>query len=263
MQVTGNTRLFPIIGNPVDKVVSPPAINAWFADHQIDAAMVPLQIPGGVLANFWALLRASDSFLGCSVTYPYKQPAFEEVDRRTARAERLGALNTIRRNQDGTLEGDATDGLALCAALGAAGFDPAGRTAHIIGAGGGAGLAITDAFCEAGIKRIILEELDCARRQKVLDLVSENWPEVEVAEGGQPAEILVNATTLGSSADDPNPFSGDLIRQAKCVCDVIGAANTLLIQDAKSAGKIAINGRSMGAGQAESQIGFILASEST
>lgn len=261
MQVSGKTQLFPIIGDPVDKVVSPPSINRCFAERRINALMVPLHIPREALSDFWNLLRASESLLGCSITYPHKQAAFDEVDHRTPRAERLGALNTIRRHADGTLEGDATDGRALCTAILASGYEIAGKTARVIGAGGGAGLAIVDAFCEAGIYSLVLEELDPARRQNVQALVTGNWPEVVLADPAQPAEILVNATTLGSAPSDPLPVLQELITQADCVCDVVGAPDTPLIQAATRAGKVAVDGKAMGEGQAESQIGFLFASE--
>ena len=59
------------------------------------------------------MLRHSPSLIGCSVTYPHKQVAFDAVDHRTGRAERLGALNTIRRELDGSLTLTQLDLLTL------------------------------------------------------------------------------------------------------------------------------------------------------
>jgi len=77
VSISGRTKLFVIIGDPVAGVVSPPAINAWFKANGVD--------------------------------YPHKQSAYAQVDTMTARATRLGALNTVRREADGSLCGDATD----------------------------------------------------------------------------------------------------------------------------------------------------------
>ena len=130
MQLTGKTKILPIIGDPVGAVVSPPRANSWFAEREIDAVMTPLEIPASVLHSFWNLLRFSGTFLGCSVTCPHKQAAFAAVDRRTARAGRLAAPNRIRRDAEGSLSGEATDGLALCTAIVEAGLTLSGRSAR-------------------------------------------------------------------------------------------------------------------------------------
>jgi len=256
--VTASTRLFPIIGAPVAGVFSPPAFNAWFKAHDIDCRMVALEIPPGGLPAFLELLRHSPSLIGCSVTYPHKQAAFEAVDRRTDRAARLGALNTIRREADGSLNGDATDGAAMCMAIADAGGHIAGATARILGAGGGAGKAIADAFCSAGIARLQLVDLDAARQIQVVQTCRTHWPNVEIAPADAPADILVNATILGKSTSDPRPFSDDAISAARIVCDVItGDETTPLVDAARRQGKTTITGADMGAGQLPSQLAFL------
>lgn len=260
MHVTGATRMFPIIGYPIGGVVSPPEVNSWFADHVIDAVMTPLEIPDDALRRFWDLLRSSGTFLGCSVTYPHKRAAFAAADRRTARANRLGALNTIRRDANGSLSGEATDGLALCTAIAETGLSLAGRSARVVGAGGGAGLAIVDALCEAGIGTVALEETDAVRRRSAKRLVREHWPDVFLAGHAGCASLLVNATTLGSASNDPMPFQREAIARADCVCDVVGKANSPLVRTARDLGRTVVDGQAMGRSQAQNQLPFVLAS---
>lgn len=260
IQITGKTKIFPIVGDPIETVVSPPAVNSWFSDQGLDAVMTPLEIPAHALPGFWNLLRGSSTFLGCSVTYPHKRAAFAAVDRRTARANRLGALNTIRRDADGSLSGEATDGLALCKAIIETGGTIAGRSACVIGAGGGAGLAIVDALCEAGIGAVMLEETDSERCRGAERLVREHWPAVRLSEFAGHASLLVNATTLGSTPNDPMPFLTEAIAQADCVCDVVGRRNTRLVRTARGLGRTVVDGRAMGRSQAQSQMPFVVAS---
>ncbi|WP_346899163.1 shikimate dehydrogenase [uncultured Roseibium sp.] len=258
MPITGATRLFPIIGHPVAGVFSPPAFNALFHKRNIDAVMFGLDLEPAALDGFWQVLRGSANMLGCSITYPHKQAAFDAVDGMTDRAARLGALNTIRREPDGRLTGDATDGLAMCSPIAATGTELKGKTARITGAGGGAGMAIIDAFCEQGIGCLILEEIDQARREAALRLVRDHWPQVDISETPGAAQVLVNATTLGKSENDPLPFPEAIIAKAELCCDVVTVSGeTALVQAAKRAGKAVVDGSGMGAGQLDVQLGFL------
>lgn len=257
MQITGATRLFPIIGFPVAGVFSPPAFNRHFSDHGLDAVMFGLDITPEHLESFWTLLRTSGNLLGCSVTYPHKQAAFQAVDEMTGRAARLGALNTIRHDAEGRLSGDATDGLAMVSAMHKTGFDPQGKTVHVMGAGGGAGLAIVDCLCEQGVTGLIIDEIDTERRGNLHKLLETHWPNVPVIQDG-PAEILVNATTLGKSSDQPLPFGAETIAAAALCCDVVtGAQETPFMNAARHAGKAVVTGNDMGAEQLAVQLAFI------
>ncbi len=258
MTITGATRIFPIIGHPVAGVFSPPAYNSYFENKGLDVRMIGLDIPPQALDAFWQLLRASPGIIGCSVTYPHKQAAFAEVDGMTPRAARLGALNTIRCTGDGRLMGEATDGLALSAAISEAGVDLAGRTAHIIGAGGGAGMAITDALCEQGIGGLILSERAPDRRAALNTLLDKHWRSVPIADPDAEADILINATTLGKADSDPLPFPSEVIRRAGLVCDAVTAPDdTALIAMARAAVATVVTGNDMGAGQLAAQLGFL------
>lgn len=255
---TTPTRLFPIIGSPVVGVFSPPAFNAWFAAHAPDCQMMALDIPPEGLASFLDLMRHSPWLMGCSVTYPHKQAAFEVVDARTDRAARLGALNTIRREPDGRLTGDATDGEAMCRAILAKGGRIEGASARILGGGGGSGQAIADALCGAGLAHIALEDRDSMREKQIGQMLRTHWPEVEVMAAGAPCEILINATTLGKNADDPCPFSPEAIGAAHVICDVVtGTQMPKLITQALWQAKVTITGSDMGAGQLPPQLSFL------
>ncbi|SHH97463.1 shikimate dehydrogenase family protein [Marivita hallyeonensis] len=261
MRISGKTKLFPIIGAPVMGVVSPPAVNAWFDDNGIDARMVPLEVPEKVLGAFWELLRASDTFLGCSVTYPHKQAAFDIVDTRTERAQRLGALNTVRRVASGALDGDASDGRALVRAIRASGVDLVGETAHVIGAGGGAGRAIVDALCESGLTSVLLEDNDAQRLEQTQDLIRGFWPATNIQTASDTASFLIDATPNGKDASAPPLFSPEAIDASTVVCDVAGAIETSqLLQAANDLGKTCIDAVAMGEGQVSAQMAFLFRS---
>ncbi|MFY0681838.1 MAG: hypothetical protein JXR13_14790 [Thalassovita sp.] len=123
------------------------------------------------MESFWALFSSSDSFWGCSITFTHIQAAFDAVDTVTGRAKRLGAINTIRRELDGTLTGDATDVEAAVEALKSAGFELRGKSAAIVGDVGGVGQAVVNALCANGLHQLTLREHDPARLMAVQNLV--------------------------------------------------------------------------------------------
>ncbi len=257
MRISGTTRILPIIGHPVDSVFSPPAFNSYFESNDMDCVMVPLDVPPNALASFWDLLRHSDNLLGCSITFPHKQAAFAAVDKTTPRAARLGALNTIR-SDAGRLVGDATDGLAMCAAIAATGKEIKGMSARVLGAGGGAGIAIVDALCDNGVRHLTIVETNGDRLRFVLAFVARYWPDVQINNETRPAEILINATTLGKSKQDACPFDDQAIKCANIICDAVpSSTGTTLTSNAQAHGKLVVTGDDMGRNQLNAQLSFV------
>lgn len=258
MEITGKSRLFPIIGDPVEEVFSPAAFNAWFDDRRLNCAMIPLNLPSDALPGFWSVLRESRTVLGCSVTYPHKRAAFEAVDEMTGRAARLGALNTIRRGPGGRLSGDATDGEAMCAAIERKAGNIAGKTAEILGAAGGAGQAIADALCARGVTGLSVIDRNGAGLDGLIDMLDTHWPKIHVTSQHAQAHILINATTLGKKMDDPVPFSQEQVNAADIVCDTVTAdIETSLVRLANGMGKHVVTGADMGAEQLAPQCRFL------
>jgi len=223
MTITGTTRLYPLVGHPVTQVRTPPAINAWLADQAQDAVMVPADILPGRITAFFEMLRDWPNCGGCSVTIPHKQAAFRAMDRLTERARQIGAVNIIRRDGDGSLSGDMTDGLAFVAALRQSACDPAGKTALLAGGGGGAGLAIALALAEAGIARLCLLEPDAERRARAMGILRDAYPALKLNTDPGPGgfDIGVNASPLGMAPDDPMAFDPALIRPDGLAGDVV------------------------------------------
>jgi len=52
MNISGTTRVFLILGDPVAQVRAPEAFNHLFAAHGIDAVLVPANVPAAELDGF-------------------------------------------------------------------------------------------------------------------------------------------------------------------------------------------------------------------
>jgi shikimate dehydrogenase len=111
--LSGATRLFPIIGDPIKYVESPMRLTRTFEERDYNGICVPMQVPADDLDAVMAGLTASRNVDGILVTMPHKFTAFAHCATSSERAKMLGVVSVMRRNPDGTC-GDMLDGLALC-----------------------------------------------------------------------------------------------------------------------------------------------------
>ncbi|MBN8927353.1 MAG: shikimate dehydrogenase [Rhodospirillales bacterium 69-11] len=242
MRLTASTAIVGIVGTPIMQVKSPTVMNAWFDQQGRDAALVPIDLAPEAIAAFLPVLRGWRNLRGMIVTVPYKQVLAPLCDRLTRRAERLGTVNVIRRDPDGTLVGEILDGAGFITAAAAHGFDPRGRRAAVIGAGGVAS-AIADALCEAGLTELALQDVDAAKQARLAETLRTAFPRVAVREGIvdlADLDLLVNGTPVGMNGDPSLPLAAALLvgLPAGClVADVVTAPlETPFLRQAQASG---------------------------
>ena len=78
--ITGTTRLYAIIGDPIGHVRTPMAFNDYFAARNIDAVCLPIHIGRDDLPRGWAGLQAILNLDGFIVTAPHKQESAQLCD---------------------------------------------------------------------------------------------------------------------------------------------------------------------------------------
>jgi shikimate dehydrogenase len=224
MQVTGSTRVFMILGDPVEQVRAPEQFNHLFARHGVDAVLVPAQVAPRDFAAFVRHVFLARNIDGLWLTIPHKTAVLPLLDR----CDRLGtlaqAVNAVRRNPDGTLEGGLFDGLGFAKALDSFGIQALGACVLVVGAGGG-GVAIAGALAERGVARLALYDVDAARAAAAAAGIRNSWPRVNVmaAASADPAgfDLVVNASPLGLRADDPLPFDPARVDASAAVVDIL------------------------------------------
>ena len=259
MAIDGATRLFGIIGDPIEKVRSPGFFNAVFARSGVNAAFLPLHVTAADLAMVWQGVKRLRNLDGLSVTMPHKGAMVPLLDRVLPNAAAVRAVNTIRRSADGMWEGEMFDGEGLVAALRDAGVTLTGARVHQVGAGA-VGRAIAVALVRAGVGAITLADRVAGRADEVAAMVAAAAPTVRVATSGDRAEadIVVNATPLGMREDDPLPFETVGLRSTQVVADVIPQPEvTPLLAAAAAAGCRTVNGKAMHEGQARLAAAFL------
>ena len=253
MAITGTTRIFAVLGDPVAPLRSPALFNAAFARLGRDAVFIPLQVAAGALPVVWPALRAMDNLEGIVITMPHKEAVLPLLDGLGSTARLTGTVNTVRRRPGGGFEGDMFDGEGFRDGLERAGQAPTGSSVLQIGAGA-AGRAIAYALARAGVGRLTLFDAVPGRAATMVTALTREFPQIDAVEG-EPVtvghDIIVNATPLGLREGDPLPIATDALRPSQVVADVIpNPEMTPLLVAARERGCAVVTGRSMHEGQA-------------
>ena len=242
MSISGTTRLYGIIGDPVRHSLSPAMHNAAFRALDLDCAYLPFAAPDAQAA---LVGLAALGISGASVTIPHKERVIPLLDEVEPLAAAIGAVNTIQvRRQQGEarLVGSNSDWQGANQALLEV-TTLKDKKVVLLGAGGSAraigfGLGREGAQVELCSRtesrgRALARDLDCAWR---------SLAEVDQLSG----DILVNATSVGMNAPEISPLPAEVTARFPVVMDIVYAPlATRLLRDAEDSGCRVINGLEM------------------
>ncbi len=250
---------FAVFGDPVTHSLSPQMHNAALKELGIEAQYVRVHVTPAELRD--AVIRARDSgFLGINLTIPHKVAALEVVDAVDPKSAQLGGVNTIvMRNASTT--GFNTDGLGFVRAIRQEfSVDVRDLRILILGAGGGAGRAIATQCALEGCDRLVLMNRTHQRaealRQTLAPLLSgprllgpsarlaaPQWTEANLRRELDQIDLIVNCTSLGLNAGDPDVIPQSLIMPYHLVFDTVyRPGRTRLCQAAARAGARGVDG---------------------
>jgi shikimate dehydrogenase len=235
-----------VIGDPIAQSKSPAIHNFWLGKLGIDAEYRACHVRPDELAGYFAQRREDANWRGCNVTMPHKQAVMAFLDRLDPLAEKVGAVNTIVRERDGSLTGRNTDVGGFLEPLGDAQFE----AVTVIGAGGAA-RAVLAALADRRVRWVSLQNRSIAKGEALLaefglkGAVSEPGAEVPVA------ELLVNTSSLGMAGNPPLPAVERFVKDGGTVFDIVTTPlDTELLQRARVRGQHTIDGLAMLLGQA-------------
>lgn len=206
MNITTDTRLCAVIGDPVEHSLSPTLHNAAFRAAGLDYVYLAFQVKQ--VAGCLAGMRALTGFRGLSVTIPHKRAVMDLLDDIDPIARRIGSVNTVT-NEDGRLVGSSTDGPGTLRAFHEAGVSLEGKRVLFAGTGG-AVRAVAFAVAElsgAASIRILgrtpanVETLVGDLQDKTACPVTGGGLEKDLAEAAAAADVLIQGTPLGMYPD--------------------------------------------------------------
>lgn len=256
--ISGRTRLYGIVGDPIVQVRSPEMFTATFRQRGIDAILVPLHVLPDAFDATLRGLMALGNLDGLIFTIPYKARALSLAATLGAQAQTVGAINALAR--DGARwKGEIFDGLGCVEAFRRRGIPLRGRRLTLLGAGG-AGSAIGVAVAHEQPALIRLHDVDRARVEALAEKVRGVSPgtQVEVAAARvDDVDILLNATPVGMLEDARLPLEIDRLPARLTVFDaIVKPERTPLIQLAESCGCPTVYGREMMRGQVDRMVDY-------
>ncbi|OGV66050.1 MAG: shikimate dehydrogenase [Lentisphaerae bacterium RIFOXYC12_FULL_60_16] len=230
MQPGGHTEPFAVLGHPIGHSLSPAMHNAGFEALGMDAIYVAFDVHPDRLMNVLPAMAAM-GFRGINLTVPLKETAFRGLRDLTPEAQRLGAVNTVQIQSDGSLRGHNTDGTGFLESVRESfGLSVAGQTVFVLGCGG-AGRAVAITCAMAGAARLLLANAHVERAQRVaveIGTLSPGTP-VSVAPSTPSAWIsacrestlVVQSTTVGMKPGDPSLLPPEAFHAGQCAMDLI------------------------------------------
>lgn len=239
-----------LIGWPVEHSISPAMQNAAFRALGLDWHYDLLPAPPGHVGKLLKGLAAR-GYRGANVTVPHKQAVMAFLAAVEDEARAIGAVNTLVLEAEAGWSGHNTDAAGFLAALREAGFEPAGASALVLGAGGAA-RAVVHALSSAGC-RVAIHNRTPERAARLAADVSqaEGTPLRAVSPGEvepDAIDLLVNATSLGMGAQVsacawPEPLP---LPARWTVYDLVyNPAETPLMARARRAGAATVGGLGM------------------
>lgn len=259
LPLTGGTRLFAIVGDPIDQAGSPGLFNQAFRKYELPAVLVPIQVPASGLRELLSLFRQSGNWDGLVVTVPHKVAMCSLVDELGPAARRTGAINAIRKEADGRLVGDNFDGEGFTRGLAEQGHALRGRRVLMIGAGG-AGRAIAHSVADAGVSAITLIDQEQQRAEQLAAAVRAENPKVTARavrrgeERPDEHDVIVNCAPPATSG---LPVDLSKLGEDALVVDIVlKPAWTPLLAEAASRGLQTHTGIHMLSGQVEAILAF-------
>ena len=237
-----------VIGYPINHSRSPLIHNYWLKTLGLPGHYGRVDVSPEDIQHFF-MSMASGAYVGCNVTLPHKETVCRLVERRTARADRLQAVNTVW-FENGKACGDSTDTIGFLSNLDqrCPGWDRSLEKAIVLGAGG-ASAAVIAALIERGTERVFLFNRNRDRAIHLAERMGSNvevHPWEDAVEGLRDAAILVNTTSLGMKGHPDLSLNLAALPDHALVTDIVYVPlETGLLTQARLRGNPVVDGLGM------------------
>lgn len=236
------TDRYAVFGHPIAHSKSP-LIHAAFArqtgqDLSYEAILAPLD---GFADSVAAFIAAGGR--GANVTVPFKEEAFRLADRLSPRAERAGAVNTLKFEPDGIF-GDNTDGAGLVADLTRNLRRPlAGKRILLLGAGGAA-RGVIGPLLDEQPTTLVIANRTVSRAQELAELFDRGIRACGFDALDGPFDLVVNATAASLAGELP-PLSPKIFTPGTLAYDMMYGRDTPFLAFARAQGAATADGLGM------------------
>jgi len=222
-QISGTTRLYAILADPVHHVQTPQLVNQFLRQHKVDAVLVPWHVRPQHLACALQAARQMENLGGFIVTVPHKIAVVSHCDILSEEVGFIGAANCVRREPDGSLVAAMLDGTGFVTGLTRAGHRLENKSVFMAGAGGAA-CAIAFALAQSGICKLTIGNRSHQKAVALVEKLQDKFPDVDFAAtqtGAGDHDVLINATSLGLYPGDAPPLDFGVIQTHHLLAEII------------------------------------------
>jgi len=246
MSDSNQFKLVGIMGMPVVQSRSPILHNYWIRKYNLKGAYghFPVQVE-----NIETAIRGLSALgiAGCNITQPHKLLAMKLMDQLSPLAERIGAINCIVRQADGSLHGYNNDGIGFIQSLRDVKPNWRANEGPIVVLGsGGAARAVVISLLDEGAQEIRLINRTRAKADELAEvdpsvIKTYSWDERHAALAG--AALLINTTNQGMHGQPALDVRLDELPSSAMVSDLIYIPlETPLLAAARARGHVTVNG---------------------
>ncbi len=247
------TDQYAVFGNPIEHSKSP-SIHQAFAENTGQNMQYTKQC-----IDIDGFVEAADTFFagkgkGLNITVPFKLDAYAYANQLSKRARQAGAVNTLIKQNDGSILGDNTDGYGIMLDIQTnLHWDVKGKTVVILGAGG-AVRGILGPLLVAQPAKVFIANRTV---EKALQLAQAFSREGNIEGLGfeqlphHAADIIINGTSASLAGDLPPVPEAIIGENTQCYDMMYGKKATVFMQWANNLGaKSSADGLGMLVGQA-------------
>ncbi|WP_260261653.1 shikimate dehydrogenase [Vibrio intestinalis] len=195
---------YAVFGNPIGHSKSP-FIHTLFARQTnqsmtYTAKLAPIDGFESAACEFF-----SNGGRGCNITVPFKEQAYQFASRLTERAQLAGAVNTLKKLDDGEIIGDNTDGAGLVQDLLQYQVPLKDARILLIGAGGAA-RGVVQPLLEQSPECLVITNRTFSKAEQLASMFAEfgNVVASEMNQIDQPFDVIINSTSASLSGELPS-----------------------------------------------------------
>lgn len=242
------TPFAEVIGDPIAHSKSPLIHRFWLDALGIAAEYRATHVEAAALKDFFAERMNDPAWRGCNITAPHKQAALDHVPDPGGVRESIGAINTVFRDDSGSIAGTNTDAAGFWSPISA--LDLKGQPVTVVGAGGAA-RAVLFALSRVEVGPVTILNRSPLKAAGLLATFGLKGQVATLDAKLPPAALLINASTLGMAGQPPLQLDLSPLSEDTIVYDLVYAPlQTELLRAAEERGLDTIDGLEMLIGQA-------------
>ena len=260
--VNGKTRVYGIVGDPIEQVRSPEMVTWEMQKRDHNAVLIPMHIARDEFDTVMPQIMRMRNLDGLIFTIPFKAQAIALAKTLGPQASQIGAINALKKHSNGAWSGEIFDGIGCVEAFKQRGITLQDKRLQLIGLGG-AGSAICVALAYEKPKLLRLFDINAQTTERMAKMVNTISPQTVVEVGLPLAEgidILLNASPVGMLNDARLPLAVQQFKKELIVFDaIVMPENTPLLTLAQDCGCQVVRGREMMLGQISKIVDYFFA----